>query len=140
MSNPQKTWREYYARIKNRKIDEATQLWNAVVRSGANDKTLFAMDFSHFGEVPSKLNDLAQQLSENYEVEVSEADEKGYQLLTGTTRPYGNELSGEDFINWVSFMCDVAQSYSCVFSEFSLESPELGLAWSNSEFESDKYS
>ena len=140
MSNPQKTWQEYYARIKNRKIDEATQLWNAAVSSGANDRTLFAMDFSHFGEAPSRLNDLAQQLSENYEVEICETDEKGYQLLTGTTRPYGNELSGEDFINWVSFMCDVAQSYSCVFSEFSLESPELGLTWSNSEFESDKYS
>ncbi|MCU8010071.1 hypothetical protein RA178_02940 [Shewanella oncorhynchi] len=140
MSDPQKTWEEYYARIKNRKIDEATQLWNAVVSSGANEETVFAIDFSHFCDVSSKLNKLAQQLSENYEIELSEVDEKGYQFLTGTTRPYGNELSEEDFINWVSFMCDVAQSYTCVFSEFSLESPELGLVWSNTEFESEKYS
>jgi hypothetical protein len=98
------------------------------------------MDFSHFCDVSSKLDELAQQLSENYEIELSEVDEKGYQFLIGTTRPYGNELSEEDFINWVEFMCDVAQSYSCVFSEFSLESPELGQVWSNTEFESEQYS
>ncbi len=140
MSDPQKTWEEYYVRIKSRKIDEATQLWNAVVDSGANEETVFAMDFSHFCDVSSKLNELAQQLSENYEIELGEVDEKGYQVLTGTTRPYGNELNGEDLINWVGFMCDVAQSYSCVFSEFTLESPELGQVWSNTEFESEKYS
>jgi hypothetical protein len=140
MSDPLTRWEEEYARIENRKVDEAPKLWDAVVSAGANEETLFAMDFSHFCDVSSKLDELAQQLSENYEIELSEVDEKGYQFLIGTTRPYGNELSEEDFINWVEFMCDVAQSYSCVFSEFSLESPELGQVWSNTEFESEQYS
>ena len=140
MSDPQKTWEEYYSKIKNRKTDEALILWEQILGAGASDETIFAMDFSHFCDRPERLKELAEQLSENYEVEFSAIDDKGYQSLNCTTRPYGNELSKEDLINWVEFMCDVSQSYSCVFSSFTLESTELGLKWSNKDVESTKYS
>jgi len=140
MSEPQKTWEEYYSKIKNRKIDEALMLWEKISDAGANDETIFAMDFSHFCDRSERLKELAEQLNENYEVEFSAIDDKGYQSLNCTTRPYGVELTKEDFINWVEFMCDVSQSYSCVFSSFTLESPELGLKWSNEDVESIKYS
>ena len=138
MDDPQQTWDDYYSRIKTRKVDEATILWENMLKAGVLSETVFAMDFTHFCDLPEKLKELGKQLSENYELEFSDVDDKGYQFLSGTTRPYGNELSQVDFIGWVEFMCDVAQSYSCVFSSFTIESPELGLIWSNKDVESEK--
>ncbi|MBR9728938.1 hypothetical protein ACFOD0_14655 [Shewanella intestini] len=138
MDDPQQTWDDYYSRIKTRKVDEATKLWENMLKAEVSSETVFTMDFTHFCDLPEKLKELGKQLSENYELEFSDVDDKGYQFLSGTTRPYGNELSQVDFIGWVEFMCDVAQSYSCVFSSFTIESPELGLIWSNKDVESEK--
>ncbi|MBB5213104.1 hypothetical protein [Microbulbifer hydrolyticus] len=140
MEDPQKIWSEYYERILNRKIDESKMAWEQLHQDGVSGNTIFALDFEHFGNDKESIEKQSKQLSENYEVDISGPDEKGYFQLTGTTRPYGVEFEKSDFIAWVEFMCEVSQSYGCVFSTWKLESPKMGKSWSNADFESERYS
>lgn len=140
MEDSQKTWIEYYEQIKNRRLDEAAQVWAIMLGDSIEENTVYAMDFSHFSNKTGGIQKLAEQLAEDYEVEVTGPNEDGYEFLKGTTRPYGHELSKEDLLEWVEFMCDVSRSYSCVFSTWTLESTELEACWSNKDVESSKNS
>lgn len=123
--DPQVLWSEYYQRIRDRRAREAEALWNQMREAGFSDDTVAALDFVHFGNVREKVDALARQLSENYTVEVLAAD-RGYWHVKGTTRPEGVCLSQAQHADWVLFMVDVARSYACVFSTWSLEAPSLG--------------
>jgi len=70
-----------------------------------------------------------------HNVEISQADNE-YWYVKGTTRPEGINLSKEQHRAWVEFMADVAQSYACVFSSWSLESPELKSSFQSESIES----
>ena len=140
MEDAQKTWENYYANLRNRRLDEARLVWELMQADGVDEDTVYAMDFSHFSNELEGLEQLASQLSENYEVELSEADERGYFHLSCTTRPYGNELTKDELFGWVGFMCDVAKSYACVFSTWSLECADSQNVWTNKSVESEKYS
>jgi len=124
-NDPQKTWSEYYQRIKNRRAEEAEILWGELISAGATEETVLALDFLHFSNSRENADSLAEQLSENYSVEVKQAPEKDYWQIIGTTRPNGISLSKEQHSNWVDFMTDVSQSHACVFSTWSLEAPSL---------------
>ncbi|KFD30072.1 hypothetical protein [Sphingobium yanoikuyae] len=124
--DPQNIWDDYYDRIKRRRIAEATFLWSEVDAAGANEETIFALDFVHFGNNRDDVDNLAQQLSENYTMEIAAHSEQNYWCAKGTTRPEGICLTKNDHTAWVDFMVDVARSYACVFSEWTLEAPALG--------------
>jgi hypothetical protein len=128
-SDAQKLWDDYYTEIKVRRTTEANALWSEVESAGlaADD---FTMDFTHFSSVREDAEALASQLSENYSVELVPAD-KGYWFVKGTTRPDAAQLSKQQHLDWVEFMVDVARSYACVFSAWSLESSSLQRKFSN---------
>ena len=74
-------------------MEEAIKLWDQMRDSDVNDETVLAIDFMHFGTNQENKNNLAKQLSENYEMEVVPSDEEGYWYAKGTTRPYGITLN-----------------------------------------------
>lgn len=133
--DPQNTWDEYYKSKKIQRMEEASKLWDQMSSSGINEETALAMDFLHFGTNEENVNDLAKQLSENYEMEVIPGEE-GYWFAKGTTRPYGITLTKEQHTGWVEFMADVALSYACVFSTWSIEAPSLGVSFDSESIES----
>jgi len=127
----QQYWNEYYECIKNRRVEEAKALWNTMSKDGLAESDILALDFIHFSKEELNINELSQQLEENYAVSVEYDKEQEYYCLKGTTRPSGIELDIAALISWVEFMCDVAQSYACVFSTWSIENSRLKNKWSN---------
>lgn len=134
--NPENTWRKYYASKKAQRIAEAAILWEQMRNAGVTGETVLALDFLHFGQSEENATALAKQLSESYQVEVIAVPEPGYWYVKGTTRPYGITLSEEQHSGWVVFMADVAQSYDCVFSTWSLDAPSLGVKFESERVES----
>jgi hypothetical protein len=134
---PQKTWDDYYDRIKRRRLAAAAALWGEIEASGASEVTIFALDFAHFGNNRDDVDNLARQLSENYAMEVSARSEPNYWDVRGTTRPEGICLTEDQHTAWVEFMVDVARSYACVFSEWKLEAPALGRTFESAHLDHD---
>ncbi len=126
LDDPQKTWDDYHDRIKRRRLAAAALLWDEIEAAGADEETIFALDFAHFGNHREDVDDLARQLSENYTTEVSVRSEQNYWDVRSTTRPEGICFTKSEHTAWVEFMVDVARSYACVFSEWTLEAPALG--------------
>jgi len=137
--DPQQTWDDYYQRIRRRRIREAEIVHAQMADDGVSDSTVLALDFRHFGNEKEQVRSLAAQLSENYATEVRRSDhDDNYWLLDGTTRPEGvDEMTEERCVDWVAFMCDVAQSYGCVFSTWHLTDPSTSRTWSNEEIDVD---
>ena len=123
--DPQQVWEDYYGRKKSKRLQEATELWRQMESAGVVSDTVLALDFVHFGQSRHDAEALADQLSENYEMEVVASERDGYWLVKGTTRPYGIEMTEEQHLGWVEFMTDVANSYACVFSTWAIEAPAL---------------
>lgn len=135
--DPQQIWDDYYRRIRRRRVREAQILHALMAEDGVKDSTVLALDFRHFGDEEDRVRSLAAQLSENYSTKVtrSSSDDK-YWLLDGTTRPDGvDEMTEVRCVDWVAFMCDVAQSYGCVFSMWHLTDPATSRTWSNEEID-----
>lgn len=135
--NPQKTWDEYYQNKKAQRLEEASAMWQQIENAGVTEETVIAIDFVHFGNIKEDVEALAEQLSENYKVEVSQDKNEKYWLVNGTTRPTGVNLSKEQHLGWVEFMADVAQSYACVFSTWVLEAPAININVRSEDIESD---
>lgn len=135
--DPQKAWDDYYDRVKRRRLAEAALLWDETEGAGANERTIFVLDFAHFGNNRDDVDNLAQQLSENYATEVSKRGEKNYWYVRGTTRPEGICLTKGQHTAWVEFMVDVARSYACVFSRWTLEAPALRRTFQSAHLDHD---
>ena len=133
----QKTWAEFHERKKASRMAEAAKLWALLQKAGAADDTVLALDFLHFGTLQSGAENLAKQLSENYEVSVLRSDEDDVWYVKGTTRPYGITLTSEQHADWVEFMYDAARSHGCVFANWSLEAPALGVHVHSEHIDSD---
>lgn len=133
VADPQRIWSEYYSRKRAERVYEAGALWEAMKAAGVTHETVLALDFVCFGPCESDVRALGSQLSENYEVQITSAAEPGYFTVLGTTRPLGISLEKEQHTAWVEFMADVAQSYRCVFSEWTLEAPALGRTFRSAE-------
>lgn len=132
----QNTWSEYYERKREQRIAEASELWRLMQKAGVTEETVLALDFVLFGTSQSDVASLAEQLSENYEMQVLPGNEDGYWLSKGTTRPHGITLNQEQHLDWVEFMADVAHSYGCVLSTWSLEAPSLAVHFNSDAIES----
>ncbi len=137
MDDPQKTWDDYYDRIKRRRMAAAALLWAEIEAAGVTEDTVFALDFTHFGSVRGNADDLARRLSEHYDTKVVGRNEPNYWDITGTTRPEGICLSKAQHFAWVEFMVDVASSYACVFSDWTLEAPALGRTFQSAHLDTD---
>lgn len=136
--DPQKIWTDYYARLRRRRIAEAQILHSQMNANGVTDDTILALDFMHFGNVESDVRRLAKQLSENYAMTVGRRTDTAYWNAVGTTRPDGVDgMNAERWEDWVGFMCDVANSYGCVFSSWTLSDPARQLSWTNETIDVD---
>jgi hypothetical protein len=135
--DPQKTWDDYYDRIKRRRLAAAASLWTEIEAAGADEETVFALDFAHFGNKRDDVENLARQLSEHYSTEVLARSEANYWDVRGTTRPQGICLTKDQHTAWVEFMLEVARSYACVFSEWTLEAPALGRTFQSAHLDDD---
>ena len=133
--DPQEIWQAFYENKKAQRIEEAEGLWQQMENAGVNEETILALDFVHIGNDKEAIDALKEQLSENYNVTISPA-ENDYLHVKGTTRPEGINLSREQHLAWVEFMADVAQSYACVFSTWSLKAPELNASFLSENIES----
>ena len=103
--------------------------------SGFTDTTVVALDFVFFSSSQDEAKNLIEQLSENYTLELAPADDPGYVLVKGTTRPYGNEFTNEQWRAWVEFMVEVGFSHNAVFSTWSVYSPKTKTTWSSESIE-----
>jgi len=124
-ADKQKLWDEYYSKIRRRRLAEAKILWSNMLIDGINENTELQMDFKHFCPIENDAINLAKQLSENYEMKTSFDKEQNMWFVYGTTRPYSTTVSQENFIKWIEFMADVANSYACVFTNWTIEAPKL---------------
>lgn len=130
-------WDDYCATISARRAAEAEELWKKMAAAGVSEDTVLALDFVHFASSSDNAQALAEQLAENYSIEVVPADEEGYLLIKGTTRPEGVCLSKEQHTGWVTFMTEVAKSHACVFSSWTLEAPSLGQRFASESVETE---
>ena len=106
--------------------------------AGVTDETVLTLDYNHFGTVEDDIRRLAEQLSENYSIEVLPSDDGKTWLASGTTRPYGVDgMVGERLRKWSEYMCDVANSYGCVFSTWKLVDAKHEKEWSNENLDID---
>ncbi len=136
--DPQQIWTDYYARLRRRRIAEAQFLHLQMTADGVTDDTILTLDFTHFGNVEDDVRRLAKQLSENYVMTVTRGREAGYWSADGTTRPDGIDgMNAQRCVDWVAFMCDVANSYGCMFSAWTLTDPVRQLSWTNETIDVD---
>jgi hypothetical protein len=137
VQDPQTTWDEYHDRKKEDRLREAAVLDDSMRSAGVTDETPLGLDFVHFGSSRQDVEALANQLTENYTVDVVDNADQSAWLAKGTTRPYAINLSKEQHIAWVGFMADVARSHACVFSTWSIVAPSLAKSFSSEQLESD---
>jgi hypothetical protein len=135
--DPQEIWSSYYKCKKAERIAQAAQLWSQMQGGGVTPETNLELDFVHFGTLRANAEDLAKQLSENYKMEVVRNEVGDAWLVKGTTRPHAMGLGREQHMAWVEFMADVAESYGCVFSTWSLEAPSLGVRFNSAQIDDD---
>ncbi|MFT6419639.1 MAG: hypothetical protein ACJA05_001472 [Porticoccus sp.] len=126
---------EYQQEIMNRRVAEARVLWNTMESEGFTPETVAALDFVFFSNSENEAKELIEQLSENYSLELTPASEKNYILIQGTTRPYGNEFTFEQWLSWVEFMVSVGFSHNAVFSTWSVYAPSSKTTWSSESIE-----
>jgi len=131
LKDPQQTWKEYYTDIKSRRSKEAKAIWFKMASEGVTEDSILALDFKLFSSDKKNAESLEEQLKENYKIAIEQSDKPDYWIITGTTRPYGIDLSEDAHLNWVEFMCDVAQSHGCVFSTWDIEEPKSSSKWSS---------
>jgi hypothetical protein len=135
--DPQQIWDDYYQRIRRRRIREAQIALAHMSESGVTESTFLTFDFRHFSRDEDCIRKLASQLSEHYTTTIT-CDESNdqYWILSGTTRPEGmDDLTEQRFMDWISFMCDVAQSHGCVFTSWHLTDPKTSQTWTNQNIE-----
>ncbi len=106
-----------------------------MVSDGFTESSIAALDFVFFSDVREDAEQLKKQLSENYTVTVSPAKQKGYWIVSGTTRPYGNQINSEQWRGWVEFMVSVGFSHNCVFSTWSAYEPKSKKTWTSENIE-----
>lgn len=126
----QDVWRDYARRKREERLAEAGQVWQALVAAGGGAETVLAIDFVCFGSEHADVEGLRRHLAENCTVTTAPGP-AGYRLLQGTTRPYGVTFSETEHLDWVTFMCDVAQDHGCVFSTWTLSDPSSSLTVSS---------
>ena len=126
---------EYQQGIMERRTSEARVLWSEMAASGFTETTVVALDFVFFSSSQDGAKNLIEQLSENYTLELAPADDPDYVLVKGTTRPYGNEFTHEQWHAWVEFMVSVGFSHNAVFSTWSVYSPKTKTTWSSESIE-----
>lgn len=127
-------WQAYALRKRAERLAEAACVWSAFAGAGGGPDTVVAIDFVHLSPVAARAETLRAQLAENYAVEMQSAAHD-YWLVKGTTRPYGANLTADSHVDWVRFMCDVAEGHGCVFSTWSIAAPGLGLVVNSEDFE-----
>lgn len=125
----------YQEEITNRRIAEAKLLWGNMLRAGFSETSVAALDFTFFSNDKNGAESLVKDLSENYTAEISNANEEGYWLIKGTTRPYGNEFNKEQWFGWVEFMISLGFSNNSVFSTWSVYEPKSNKTWTSEEIE-----
>jgi hypothetical protein len=134
----QQIWNDYYARIRKRRIAEAETVNSRLSADGVTADTVLALDFEHFGNSENDIRKLSEQLSENYSMTVLLADDGKTWFANGTTRPYGVDgMVGNQLQNWVTFMCDAASSYACVFSAWKLVDAKRKIEWSTHDLDAE---
>lgn len=131
----QKTWDEYHERIRNRRLAEAKVINLELDKHGITGETDLALDFTFFAQDENGANGIKEQLSENYKISLDNNGENW--LIKVTSRPYSVNLSPEQHLGWVEFMHDVALSYGCIFSTWSITDPESNSVWSNENIETE---
>jgi hypothetical protein len=127
----------YQEQISNRRLAEAKQLWSTMKREGFTDTTVAALDFTFFSNDKNSVDSLVKALSENYSAEAIPAKEKGYWLIKGTTRPYGNEFNEDQWFSWVDFMVSLGFSNNAVFSSWAVYDPKSKKTWSSEAIEAE---
>ncbi len=131
----QKTWDEYHERIKNRRLAQAKVINLELEKQVITSETDLILDFSFFTQDESGANGIQKQLSENYDMSIIKDGE--YWRINGTSRPYAVNLTTEQHLGWVEFMHDVALSYGCIFSTWSITDPKEKNVWSNENIETE---
>jgi hypothetical protein len=131
----QKKWDEYHDRIKSRRIAEAKVINLELEKNGISGETDLILDFSFFTQDEVGAKGIQEQLSENYEMSIRKDDE--YWHINGTSRPYAVNLTTEQHLGWVEFMHDVALSYGCIFSTWSITEPQNKYVWSNENIDTE---
>ena len=125
----------YQEQISSRRLAEAKLLWATMQRDGFTENTVAALDFTFFSNDKNGVENLVKALSENYTAETTKANEEGYWLIKGTTRPYGNEFNKEQWFGWVEFMVSLGFSNNAVFSTWSAYEPKSKKTWSSEEID-----
>ncbi|MET1255837.1 hypothetical protein [Aliikangiella maris] len=131
----QKTWDEYHDRIKNRRLAQVKIINEQLKDAGVTSDSDLVLDFKFFTPKQSGAEGIKEQLSENYEMTISQ--EGDYWNINGTTRPYSINLDPEQHVGWVEFMHDVALSYGCIFSVWTVTDVKTNKTWSNEKIETE---
>ncbi len=131
----QKTWDEYHERIKMRRLAEAKIINTELDSNGITTETDLILDFNFFTKDEEGAKGIKEQLSENYEMSMHQDGE--YWIISGSSRPYAVNLSGEQHLGWVEFMHDVALSYGCIFSTWTVTEHKTKKSWSNENIETE---
>jgi len=125
----------YRQRISDRRNAEATALWKLMEKDGFTSASIAALDFLFFSDSKADAEALAKVLSISYTTGVVAADRPGYWYIKGTTRPYGSQVSREQWMSWVKYMVTVGFENNSVFSTWSAYEPKTKKTWSSESIE-----
>lgn len=125
----------YQETIHTRRNFEASVLWGKISKDGFSTSQTVALDFVFFSEKKVDAEKLAKVLSGSYTVRIVPANDPGYWLIKGTTRPYGKKLSADDWQGWIEFMVATGFENNCVFSTWAVYDPTSKRSWSSEEIE-----
>lgn len=128
---------DYYQRVKNRRLAEAEIFWANLLTKGVDEKSIIAIDFKISSPEKNDANLVSKQLSENYSMSITFAEELKTHIVEGTTKPAGLSLTKEQFIGWIDFMSDVSAQYNSIFLTWTFETHEPKMIFESEGIETD---
>lgn len=131
--NPGQTWNEYHEQLKARRRMEAATMWSRMQAAGIGEDTLVLLDFTHESTALRHAAGLARRLSDTYLMDLRPIGSDGRWQVTGTSRPEGILISGEQLEAWVGIMADLGRLHRCVFKAWTLEAPATSQTFVSAE-------
>lgn len=131
------TMSPYQEKISNRRNSEASILWKNMQNDGFTSSSIVALDFVYFSDKKEDAERLAKVLSENYTVGINPDADSGYWLIKGSTRPYGKQLTAEQWNGWIDYMVFVGFQNNCVFSTWAVYEPKSKKTWASESIEKE---
>ena len=126
-------WARYDADVKQRRLEEASRMHEALRASRLNDTTTpFTLSYKCFGTEEVYAGKLADVFAEYDETHVLPDADGKYWWVFGCAEVEGTDK--EKLLAWVEYVCDVANANGLTFSSWKIEYLDSKKVWDSQDF------